>query len=212
MKITKLLAAGVLVSLPAMAQAQGWYAGIDVGAARSDAEIDEYAFFGTATDRNSGDTTGIRLRGGFQFGRFFALELSYVDFGEFESHFDPDDCPNGAPGPCPVDVRTSINGTVLTAVGIVPFGEHWFLNARAGYGKMKIETQAFGATDIDGSSSNDGFHFGIGGGYRFNEHWNVLLDYSSYDQMDFGLTLSGAFGAYNQGETTMTSLGVNYSW
>ena len=98
MKAIKLLVT-MLVALPAMAQAQsGWYAGFDVGSARSDTEIDEHVLFGDTTARGSGSTTGMRLHAGYQFGRFFALDLAYVDFGQFENHFDPDDCPNGAPG------------------------------------------------------------------------------------------------------------------
>ena len=211
MKPTKLLAALALI-LPAMAHGQGWYAGLDVGAARSDSRIDEYPFFGDATDSASGSTTAFRLRGGYQFGRFFALELAYVDFGQFKNHFEPDDCPSGAPGPCPVDVRTSIDGIVGTLVGILPIGDHWHLDARLGYGKIKGDTQDLGATGLDGSSNNDGFHYGIGAGYRFNDHWEVMLDFSEYNQQDFGLTLSGAFGAYNLGETSVTSFGVSYRW
>jgi OOP family OmpA-OmpF porin len=195
-----------------MAQAQGWYAGLDVGAAHSDTEIDEYIFFGDTTARSSGSTTGMRLHGGYQFGRFFALDLAYVDFGQFENHFDPDDCPNGAPGPCPLDVRTSINGFIGSIVGILPIGEHWLLDMRLGYGTMRIKTNEIAGAGLDADTTNAGFHFGVGGGYRFNEHWDVRVDYSSYDQEDLGVTLAGTFGAYNLGQTTMTALGVNYRW
>lgn len=211
MKPTKLLAAMLILCLPVMVQAQGWYAGVDVGAARSDATIDEYLFLGATTDRASGSTTGFRLRGGYQFGRFFALELAYVDFGQFDNHFDPNNCPNGAPGPCPFDVRTSINGIVGTVAGILPIGDHWYLDARVGYGKMEVETQQLGG-GLDGNNENPVFHYGIGGGYRFNDHWEVLLDFSEYNQEDFGLTIGGAFGVYDLGETSVTSLGVKYRW
>jgi OmpA-OmpF porin, OOP family len=212
MRTIKLLIAMLALIFPAFAQAQGWYAGLDVGGARSDAEIDEYILLGATTDRASGSTTGFRLHGGYQFGRFFALDVAYVDFGQFENHFDPDDCPFGAPGPCPLDVRTSINGVIGSLVGIVPIGEHWLLDARIGYGQMKIKTEEIGGAGLDGSTTNPGFHFGIGGGYRFGEHWEIRLDYSSYDQEDLGLTLGGDFGSYNLGETTMTAVGVNYRW
>jgi opacity protein-like surface antigen len=211
MRTIKLLAA-LALALPGMAQAQGWYAGLDVGAARSDAKISEYVLFGETTARASGDTTGFRLRGGYQFGRFFALELAYVNFGQYDSHFDPNDCPNGAPGPCPFDVRTSLDGVVGTLVGILPIGEHWYLDARAGYGKINVDTDTQGAVRLDDSGSNDAFHYGIGGGYRFNDNWEVLLDYSEYNQEDFGLTLGGAFGAYDLGETSVTSFGFSYRW
>ncbi len=62
------------------------------------------------------------------------------------------------------------------------------------------------------NNENPAFHYGIGGGYRFNEHWEVLLDYSEYNQEDFGLTLAAHFGVYDLGETSVTSLGVNYRW
>lgn len=214
MKPTKLLAAILIACLPFMQPAHAdWYAGIDVGAARSDASIDEHFFFDDTTDRASGSTTGFRLRGGYQFGRFFALELAYVNFGQFENHFDPNDCPGGAPGPCAVDIRTSIDGIVGTLVGIVPIGEHWYFDARLGYGTIKIKARALGATEIDASSNNTaGAHYGIGAGYRFNDHWEVLLDYSEYDQLDFGLTLAGDFGVYDLGETSVTSFGVSYRW
>lgn len=214
--MTKLLAMALLVGLPAMTHAQsGWYAGVDVGSARSDVEIDEYFLIGATTDRGSGSTTGFRLHGGYRMGRFFALDLAYVDFGQFENHFDPDDCPNGAPGPCPFDARTSINGFVGSAVGILPIGDHWFLNARMGFARIKVDTREIGGASGAGGNSNvanDGFHYSIGGGYRFNDHWEVVLDYSGYDQFDLGVTFGGAFGVYNLGETTMTSLGVNYRW
>jgi len=211
MRIAKLLATLALV-LPAMAHAGDWYAGLDVGSARSDATIDEYAFFGATTARASDTTTSFRVRGGYQFGRFFAFEVAYVDFGEVDYHFDPDDCPNGAPGPCPFNVRTSINGFIGTLRGIVPIGDSWFLDARLGYGQVKLDANEIGGTAISASNDYDSFHYGIGGGYRFNEHWEIQLDYSEYNQEDEGDTLSGVSGSYNLGETSVTSLGISYRW
>src|SRR4051794_14468938 len=127
---SKLSTAAFALFLPALAHAQGgWYAGVDVGDAKIDAKIEEYVLFGGVTDRSRSSTVGYRLHGGYQFGRFFALELAYVDFGEIESHFEPNDCPYGARGPCPLDLRTSISGVVANMVGLLPLGEHWFLDA-----------------------------------------------------------------------------------
>ena len=68
------------------------------GQRQSEAKIDEYVLFGATTARASDTTTGWRLRGGYQFSRFFALEVAYVDFGDVDYHFDPDDCPSVRPG------------------------------------------------------------------------------------------------------------------
>jgi len=208
---THLLATLALV-LPVMAQAGSWYAGLDVGNATSDAKIDEHIFLGDTTARASDSAAGWRVRGGYQLGRFFALEVAYVDFGELEYHLDPDDCPNGAPGPCPFNVRTSISGFVGTLRGILPIGDHWFLDARLGYGQLRSDANQIGGAAIESSRDNGAFHYGIGGGYRFNEHWEILLDYSEYNQEDLGNTLSGASGSYNLGETSVTSLGFGYRW
>jgi OOP family OmpA-OmpF porin len=211
MKQIELLAAFALV-LPMLSHAQGWYAGLDVGSARSDSTIDEHFLLDDTTARASGTTTGFRLRGGYQFGRFFALEAAYVDFGEFKNHFEPDDCPVGAPGPCPLDVRTSISGLVATLRGIVPIGDHWYLDGRLGWGKMDVDVNEIGGSGLGTNDENPAFHYGIGGGYRFSDHWEIALDFSEYNQEDLGLTLAGDFGIYDLGETSVTSVGISYRW
>jgi OOP family OmpA-OmpF porin len=211
MKRIQLLA--MLASMsPLASHAQGWYAGLDAGSARTDSVIDEHFLLDDTTARASGTTTGFRLRGGYQFGRFFALEVAYVDFGEFKNHFEPDDCPAGAPGPCPLDVRTSINGLMATLRGILPIGDHWFIDTRLGWGKLDVDADQVGGSDLENSIENPAFHYGIGGGYRFDEHWAVALDFSEYNQEDLGLTLAGSFGIYDLGETSVTSIGVAYRW
>jgi len=211
MKPTKLLAVLALM-LPVMAHGQGFYAGLDVGEARSDAKTSENVLSAT-TARSSGSSTGFRLRGGYQFGRFVAIEAAYVDLGEIESHFDPDDCPVGAPGSCPLDVRTSSSGLLVSVVGVLPIGEHWYLDARLGWGKIDFELDEIGGDGLEADEENTAFIYGIGGGYRFNEHCGVVLDYSEYNQEDFlDSALEGDFGVYNLGETSVTSLGVSYRW
>src|SRR5690349_1558373 len=206
------LPATLALLLPVTSHAQGWYAGLDVGSARSDATIDEHLLIDDVTARSSDATTGFRLRGGYQFGRFFALEVAYVDFGELKSHFDPVDCPNGTAGPCPFDVRTSLSAIVGTLRGIVPIGDHWYLDARLGWGKMDVDVNEIGGDGLDSDDENPVFHYGIGGGYRFDEHWELALDYSEYNQGDFGLGLGGNFGIYDLGESSVTSLVCSYRW
>ena len=77
---------------------------------------------------------------------------------------------------------------------------------------MNVDANEIGGADTSASSDNDTFHYGIGGGYRFNEHWEVLLDYSEYAQDDLGEYAGGDSGSYNLGETSVTSLGVSYRW
>ena|SRR6188768_3001845 len=192
-------------------QAPGWYAGLDVGSVRSDAKINENVL-GPTTARSTDSTTGFRVRGGYQFWKWFALELAYVDFGEFKSHFEPDDCPSGSPSPCPLDVRTSMHGLIGTVRFIVPIRQHWFLDARLGWGKMDLSVNQAGGAGLDEDNENPLFQYGIGGGYRFNDHWEIAFDYSEYNQEDFLQSLDGDFGVYNLGESSVSSVGVAYHW
>jgi hypothetical protein len=109
-------------------------------------------------------------------------------------------------------VRTSINGFVGTLRGILPIGDHWFLDARLGYGVMNVDANEIGGADTSASNDNNTVHYGIGGGYRFNEHWEILLNYSEYNQEDLGETLGGDSGSYDLGETSATLLGVSFRW
>jgi hypothetical protein len=45
-----------------------------------------------------------------------------------------------------------------------------------------------------------------------NEHWELLLDYTQHEQLDFGVTFAGSLGFYDFGDTRLTSPGVNYRW
>src|SRR4051812_36937211 len=87
-----LLGVAALALISAAAQAQdttGWYAGGNVGRTRAtidDARITSgLAGQGLATtgidDRES--DTGYRIFGGYQFNRYFGLELGYFDLGKF---------------------------------------------------------------------------------------------------------------------------------
>ena len=126
--------------------------------------------------------------------------------------FRHDPFPAGAPGPCPLDVRTSISGLVATLRGIVPIGDHWYMDARLGWGKMDVDADEIGGSGQASSVENAALHYGIGGGYRFNEHWDIAVDFSEYNQEDLGITLAGEFGVYDLGETSVTSVGVSYRW
>lgn len=56
--------------------------------------------------------------------------------------------------------------------------------------------------------TKDGLQVGIGAGFRINDHRELLVDYTKYEQLYFGPTL----GDYDFADTRLTSLGVNYRW
>jgi hypothetical protein len=214
MNRSKFLAAALLAWLPLGAHAKGWYVGLEAGRTEADAKIEEHLIGGGVTAEDSGTSSGINLSAGYQFGRFFGMELSYADFGDYEYSFDPDDCPFGNPGPCPFSVSTSFTGFAFSLVGIVPVGERWSLHGRFGVYNMKADSRELAGADLRDSSHEEGFKFGLGAGLKLDEHWQFLLDYSSYQQLDFGLASNvvGDFGTYDVGDTTLLAIGINYHW
>lgn len=211
----KLLAATLVACLPLVAHAKsGWYVGLDAGKAQADAEVVEYFLGGDVTDQDDGSSTGIHLRGGYQFGRFFALEGGFADFGEYEYSFDPDDCPFGAPGPCPFSVSTSFRGFTLSMLGILPLGDRWSIHGRLGFFEMQAVSRQLDGGDLRDSSSEGGMQFALGAGLKLDEHWEFQFDYSRFEQLDFGFGFNviGDFGTYDVGDTTLTSIGIRYQW
>ena len=212
MKKTKLLAALALI-VPAMAHGQGFYAGLDVGEARSDAKIAKHVLRRHHRPLRAAAAPAFGCAAVSRFGRFFALEAAYVDFGEIESHFDPDDCPSGAPGP----VRSTC------ALPAVESSSRWWAFCRSANTGISMRAWAGARSTSNAMRSvglaskpkneNTAFNYGIGAGYRFNEHWGVAARLQRVQPG--GLlehTLDGDFGVYNLGETSVTSLGVSYRW
>jgi len=197
-------------SFPQVSHAQfNWYAGLDIGQSKADASIAEFQF-NTAALQDDGSDTGFRLRVGYEFGRFFAAEIGYADFGDFVFDFDPGFCPGGAPQPCPFSARTSIDGFVTNGVGRLPIGEHWAIYARLGWFSLRVKTRVPGI--VDDSENMDGLQTGLGVSYRAGDHWELLLDYTKFEQVDLGLTVGGGVGVFSFGDTELTSLGLNYRW
>jgi hypothetical protein len=214
MNRSKFLGATLLACIPLVAHAdKGWYVGFDAGRSKADAEIQEH-LFGEVTAKDVGTSSGINLRGGYQFGTYFALELSYADMGDFDYSFDPDDCPRGSPGPCPFSVSTSFSGFTGSLVGILPVGERWSFQARMGMFNMKATSRQLAGGDLRDSSNEGGLQWGLGAGLKLDEHWNFLLNYSTYQQLDlgFGFNVIGDFGTYDLGDTSLASIGINYLW
>lgn len=201
-----------VAGLPQIARAQdGWYAGLDFGQSGADAEITEFVV-GNPAAQDEGSDTGFRVRGGYQFSRYFAAEAGYVDFGDFEFDFDPAFCPIGVPEPCPFSTRTSIDGFFANLIGRLPIGDRWALYAHLGWFRLSVKTGELGAGGIDETGDMDGLQSGLSVGYHLADHWELLLDYSKFEQFDLGLGLGGGVGVFSFGDTQLTSLGINYHW
>ena len=156
----------------AAAGAPGWYAGASVG---------------QTTVRYGGganlDADGLAVRGGYRFHRYFTLEVAHADLGDTGFQIN---CPTGnvcVPETYPIDVRQSYRRTDLSALGLLPLGEHFELFARLGYAQARYEERVqFGIsqtqrTSVDSSETV----YGAGARFHFSAPWTLRLEWDRSD-------------------------------
>jgi len=127
-----LAAALALASGGVLAQAapeRGWYAGIGAGRSQLDFAGNFAQVFGATASTTSQDDSdsGYKVYGGFRFGRHFALEGGYSDFGSFSSRRVVT-----APTAGTATTDVTSRGAHFDVVGIVPLGQRFELFGKVG--------------------------------------------------------------------------------
>jgi OOP family OmpA-OmpF porin len=191
---------------------RAFYLGFDIGNASLEADSDRY--FGSSGGRQSGDDTGFKLRAGYQFSRYFATELGFVDFGQFSIDDTAYQCPPGVPAPCTFDIRSKTRGPFVNVVLTWPLTEQWGLNARLGALNARVSTreQSSVAGEPAGRSSdtNVALQYGLGVSYQLNARFGLGLDWAQYDQIGLGLGIYGGPAVFDLGSSKLLSLGLTY--
>lgn len=152
--LTLLAAASILGAMPLAAQAQanalgGVYFGGNLGASRWHGDD------APGLDRSD---TAWKAYAGYDFTPNLALELGYVDLGDFSSSV-------GA---------TSVDGPFLDAVGKYRFAPQWQGFARAGVFQSKLESPGIG------SDRGTGLKAGLGVQYDITPNLGVRGEYERY--------------------------------
>ncbi len=183
----------------------GWYAGFGVGqslATIEDARIaNSLAAQGFAQTQIEKDTRdlGFKLLGGYQFGRYFALEGGYFDLGQFD--FTATTQPPGT-----LRGEAQYRGVNLDAVGILPLTERFSAFGRAGahYTESKAAFQGTGAVGVtDPNRKEKGINYKVGAGleYALTPQLGLRAELERYRVDD-------AVG--NDGDVDLASLGLVY--
>ena len=134
----------------ALAQKQpvdtGWYAGASLGSA----------------DLGPDSDTALKIFGGYQINRSFAVEFGYSDFGDVTVG------------------NTSANASAweLTGLGKFPLGNQFYIYGLAGLTKIKTETTINGLRVSDDSTE---LTFGFGLQYDFTPKIGARLQWQRYD-------------------------------
>jgi OmpA-OmpF porin, OOP family len=180
------IATAVLAASPAFAaEDTGLYVGAGIGnfAANSDG-------INNGKDWDGSDF-GWKIFGGYQFMKWLAAEVEYIDGGEPTDNFRNEDFPDER-----LRVGLGVTGFVGSAVGIWPINESFNLFGKLGFiywdadasGKIRDDE----GTIVKASYSDDGtdFAWGVGGTWNFSEAFGVRAEYqgfelSNFDSVDF---------------------------
>ena len=200
-----LLALAAMVSPYALADDFGWYGGANIG--RSAATIDDARITSglasgglsasSISDRDR--STGLKLYGGYQFNRNFALEGGYFDLGKFG--YTANTIPAGTLG-----ATIKLKGFNLDAVGILPITDRFSALGRVGLNYAQARdyfagTGAVNVTNPSPSQSGTNYKLGVGLQYAFTEALGIRAEVERYRVND-------AVG--NKGHVDLFSVGLVY--
>lgn len=149
-------------STPALSQQDiGWYAGASIGQSMFDTPAVPAGFAVSTTDD---EDTGFKIYGGYQFTRNWAVEVGYVDLGEF-----------AITGPT-FTAKAEVTGLSVAAVGTMPLNGNFSLFGKAGLFVSDIKTTSTGALALIADDGTDPL-LGIGGRYNLNRNLAVQVEW-----------------------------------
>lgn len=179
--------ATALAATSVQAADSGFYLGGSVGQAKLDnlsgSDLDrELARNGYTSTTNLDDSdTGWKLFAGYRFMKNFALEGAYTNFGTFSAR-----SAITAPSAGVVNTDVDLEAWTVSAVGILPIGDHFSVFGRLGVNVWNVDVSATG-TGSGGTAraavSEDGTNvvYGLGAAYAVSKNLGVRAEWERYD-------------------------------
>jgi OmpA-OmpF porin, OOP family len=156
-------------------------AGFYLGGALGPATFKEWCTTGGAPNASFNsceDTdTAWKLLGGYRFNRYFALEASYIEWGEVTANLNL-----GVP-PTSVQVAASQHSYGLAAVGTLPLGERFELFGKAGLLQNEQETRRVSPNPSTIKRDETGFHYGLGAKYAVTRNWALRGEWENTEKL-----------------------------
>ncbi|WP_254275947.1 outer membrane beta-barrel protein [Halomonas sp. 3H] len=179
-------ALATLVATPALAQSyqynpdEGPYVGAGLGYSKLDNDtLDWLGSIGANTDDSD---TGYKLFVGYQFNPNFAIEASYVDFGDFTA--------SGAGGGDSAELKLGVDGFTAALVGKLPIQNGFSVFGKLGLiawdGDLSLNANIDGESYRE-SGGEDGTdpYYGIGAEYEV-ERVIIRAEFERYDISESG--------------------------
>jgi hypothetical protein len=173
--------APVLICAPADA---AWYAGMGAG----NSENLDYDCIGCGAIANVDDSGGaFKLFGGFRWHRFFATQIGFAQLAD-----------TTASGPLPFNDLLEVNGAYLSAVGILPIGDHFEAFASTGLMRWTQDVTFNGAS---GSFNGTDLTYSVGAGYNFTVGglvgWSIQAEWQRFHDVGTNDPLLGHLDDYS---------------
>jgi len=182
----------------AQAAEPGWYligfGGESSASGLSQGQVDDnlVAIFGSvgldvldASSTLDDTDTGFGFAGGYQFNDHFAIEFAYVDLGSIGYRASGTVSDGVDTFDAEAVLGSSVDGAVLSVLGILPIGERFSVYGRAGLSLLDAKGTA--RITIDGasqrasqSSQKSDPMFGVGAEYNLTRHIAIRLAWDRY--------------------------------
>jgi OOP family OmpA-OmpF porin len=190
-----LIAAVGGVSPRALAQDSGWYTGASAGWSSYTDNCPNATTVGVSCDDSGG---AYSVFGGYQFIKYFGVELGYVDLGKA-----------GAATPATgVSETVKARGFELLGVGAIPIGSRFEIYAKAGVYVMDVDYKCSGCTTISslGETASD-LTYGLGAIVSFSKNFGLRLQYQRYQDVGFDTTI-GSTAIKAKGDIDAFTIGL----
>ncbi len=178
------VASAMLVAGPALAQDQGWYAGLTLGQSKQKDACDGVSGAGISCDDKD---TAWRILGGYQFNKNLAAELGYTDAGEVS-----------ASGTFSASLEAKI--WELVAVGSWPFTPNFSAYGKLGMYRADTDFSTNNPAFANESESNTDLTYGIGVRWDFTKNLGARAEYQIYKDV--------GGGNIGEGDVDVISVGV----
>jgi opacity protein-like surface antigen len=199
---------------PALPAERGFYVSADAGVSQGEGEFTGGSAVNFVRTIRDDDSKSLRVRAGYQFARFIAVEVGYVDLGDFAFDIGPSSCPPAIPTNCDFTTHVSANGPFANAVFILPVGEKFRFKVRVGWYALQFETRESGpnasANPNRGKDSEGGAHVGVGAALRATDKLEIELEYSRFAGPDFAQMGAPGPAHFEVGKISTVTLGVAY--
>jgi len=134
---------------------------------------------------------GFQVGAGYRFGRYFAAEMAFAQFGELSTTASAEvDYPQDEAGfePSDLELKYDTGGPVFSAIGIFPFNEHFEIYGRVGLVfasfKRSFSSTVNGQT-LSGSARSDSQKpvYGAGLAWNINKVYSLRAEYEVINEI-----------------------------